>query len=443
MNSNPNNTPELSPLHPTPEGSTHEENETPPITLIIKDWRDSTFLKLQIITCFMVMFFIGMTSQTIGSLIPLITLYYKISASTISLIFISQLCGNLISALIIELVHKVVGRLGVLILGNLCIIMMSLINIFKPPIWLFVMSYGFAGLGMGILGGCMNVFISSLKSHNELMGMLHGSFGIGGIVLPVIINKVLEWSFNDFGIHYLIMSWVGLLVCCCVLGSFWKEDGSKYEYEISVLRDDQTFQDNSLKNILKNKVVCWFALYLFFCTGSESSIGSWLVNYLDNAKQFDQSSANFIMTFFWIGITTGRIILGFITSKLFQNEYRANLVYTTMSLLIILIFTTINLITTMNQTLTILMIFIEGLFIGPLFPTMSVTLMKLLPIETQVNAMGVVSSLGGTGFTIGPFLIGMMIQLTGLEMFPIHVSILLLGSFITWLIIPRICDLKF
>ncbi|CAM9010807.1 unnamed protein product [Wickerhamomyces anomalus] len=418
-----------------------------PLFINSKDWRDSFMLKAQILTCFFCMITVGLNDQTVGSLIPTLTKQYSVNQTSISTVFALQFLGYATSALSNEILHSNLGRCGVMTLANCFLLITYVVNAFKPPIFIFIAVYYFTGLGVGLLDSCMNVWLSSLVDHNELMGLLHGFYGIGSVISPPLISHILKWFNDDFKIFYIFLAI--LAITGGVLSQFFfkSESKLKYEYERACAHDDEEGgQEVTLKTVLRNRTVMSFSAYLFLYIGAEVSIGSWLLSYLMKVKGLDQISASYIVSWFWIGLTVGRILLGFVT-KFFKNEYRANLKYSALSLFVYLIYTVFTLSTT-NKTahfklLTNLIMFIDGIFIGPLFPTSSVTLMKILPPNLHVSAVGIMSSLGGSGAAILPFLVGSITHVTKLDYLPLFITAMLTGYVVIWVLMPKLCKVDY
>lgn len=60
------------------------------------------------------------------------------------------------------------------------------------------------------------------------------------------------------------------------------------------------------------------AFYLLVYMGVEVTIGGWTVTYLMRVRDGDPFDSGMASTGFWLGLTCGRIILGFVTSRLGQ-----------------------------------------------------------------------------------------------------------------------------
>ena len=61
------------------------------------------------------------------------------------------------------------------------------------------------------------------------------------------------------------------------------------------------------------------ALFLLVYVGIEVTIGGWTVTYLIKQRHIDPFSSGMAATGFWLGLTLGRIILGFVTVRMGQS----------------------------------------------------------------------------------------------------------------------------
>lgn len=48
-----------------------------------------------------------------------------------------------------------------------------------------------AGFGNGLEDGGWNAWVGNMKSANELLGLLHGAYGIGGTISPLIATAMI------------------------------------------------------------------------------------------------------------------------------------------------------------------------------------------------------------------------------------------------------------
>lgn len=84
--------------------------------------------------------------------------------------FLSQVVGYTISALIINNIHKYWGQLGIAILAPSCKIIAYIVTCVHPPFPVIPIVYAFAGFGNGLEDGAWNAWVGGLDNANELLG---------------------------------------------------------------------------------------------------------------------------------------------------------------------------------------------------------------------------------------------------------------------------------
>jgi fucose permease len=72
-----------------------------------------------------------------------------------------------------------------------------------------VVSFIFAGLGNGLADSAWNAWIGNLGDANQLLGLLHGSYGIGAVISPLIASFLVA----DAGLPWFYFYYI--MVRCC------------------------------------------------------------------------------------------------------------------------------------------------------------------------------------------------------------------------------------
>lgn len=135
---------------------------------------------------------------------------------------------------------------------------------------------------------------------------------------------------------------------------------------------------------------------------------------------------------FWLGITAGRVILGFVTPRVGEN----------LSIVLYLVGATVcQLLFWLVPSFvggSIAVAFV-GFFLGPLFPAAVVAVTKLLPKHMHVPAIGFAAAFGGGGGAVLPFGVGAIAQRAGVQVLqPVIVSMLALATLLWAIGMPRI-----
>lgn len=134
-------------------------------------------------------------------------------------------------------------------------------------------------------------------------------------------------------------------------------------------------------------------------------------------------------TAFWLGITIGRVTLGFVTGRI--GEKLAILIYLACAVGLHLIFYLVP-----SIVASFLAVSLEGFFLGPLFPAAVVAATKLLPPHLHVSGVGFAAALGATGACLLPFAVGAIAQAKGVQVLMPIVLAFLVADAAVWSLLP-------
>ena len=135
---------------------------------------------------------------------------------------------------------------------------------------------------------------------------------------------------------------------------------------------------------------------------------------------------------FWLGITIGRVILGFVTPRLGENF--AICIYLVLAMAMQLLFWLVP-----SFVVSSIAVAFVGFFLGPLFPAVVVATTKLLPPYLHVAAIGFAAAFGGSGAAVLPFAVGAIAQSAGVKVLQPIILALLGVAVLLWTIgMPKI-----
>lgn len=431
------------------------------------DWRSSTLLKIQILTSFFVFILFGLGEQAVGALIPKLQEHYEINDAEVSLIFLCSVIGYVLMAVLSEFTHKILGIKGVAIMGCVALTTGYLITSFKPPYPILLLCYIGNGIGCGSLDAALNGWMGNLADSNQLLGIMHGCYGIGCMITPPLITTLLErkknpWTWNQY---YIVLSVMGSIMLMLFIVVFRHETPLKYKFALEMKNsrqmkssdiglddfdmgiesisssmsdpldstDDSSGQSASFSETLKYPLVWVLSLILFMYVGGEVAFGSWIITFLLRIKKLSYKVSSYLATSFWAGLTVGRIGLGFVTAHYFKTELVANLVYIVCSFAGFLVFWLFAF-TDLTAFLFVIA-FVTGTAVGPIFPTTIVTSIKILPVKYHTAGIGFICALGGGGAAAVPFLVGLIAESSdlGLKSFPLIVAMMFGILTVMWL----------
>lgn len=428
------------------------------------NWRDSKLLKFQIISVYLCFVYFGMAEQAVGSLIPVFQESYHVNDTQTGFIFLASVTGYISMGLLNGTLHNLMGFKGVMIFGTCSLLLGALVLSTAPPFFMVVLSSSLNGTGFGILDAACNAWLGSLSDSNQILGLVHGCYGLGCMISPSLISYLLlksnnPWKWN----HYYIVLASIASICLLVSGIFFRnETAKKHKYcnsvkiasmkktnspsiemnslnssnDIEELEDESTnesLEAASLLESMKSGLIWIFALALFIYVGSEASFGGWVITFLTRIKKFEYKYASHMATAYWTGVMVGRVGLGFITALYFSNELRANMAYIVGS---VIGYGTFFILTEFTSWSFILffVVFFTGLAVGPIFPTTIVAAIGVLHPRYHSAGVGFICAFGGGGIAFVPFLIGLIADSVknGLWYFPVVEITCALIVFFIW-----------
>lgn len=167
------------------------------------------------------------------------------------------------------------------------------------------------GLGAGSVDASLNNYVA-LHYESRHMSWLHCMWGIGATLGPYVMGYALTggkgWNagYRYIGIMQIVLTTV--LVCSLPLWVKRKEEGTGgAEMDAKALSIREVLKIRGAKEVM----------FCFFCyCALESTAGLWSSSYLTLQKGIPAETAASHAGMFYLGITIGRALSGFITMKL-------------------------------------------------------------------------------------------------------------------------------
>lgn len=372
----------------------------------------------------------GMFDSSLGALLPSIERYYGYTYLIVSLSFLAPFTGYLFAAVLSDHTHRWLGRGGASCLGVALQLVCFIISLSGPPPFpLFVVGYGIGGFGNGTLEASWNSYLGVFDRANELTGILHAFYGIGGIICPTVFTAMIERGYQ-WHLCYAVLVGMGSLSLIVVAVAFIKDTPAVYRKSVAFSRDG-TDNSSSIRMVIANKLVWLLAVALFMYVGSEVTLGGWISTFMINIRHGNPEKMGYVTTGFWVGITLGRVVLGFVNGRIKKEELLAS-VYLSSAIVFVLLFWLVP-----NLIVSAICAGVIGFFLGPLFPIVVVVAVKKLPRWLHVSGVGFASALGGGGAAILPFVNGVIADSYGPKILAPFAFSLLSAMFLIWLVVLK------
>ncbi|KAI1077269.1 MFS general substrate transporter [Whalleya microplaca] len=386
--------------------------------------------------CFWSFVVMGANDAAYGPLIPYIQEYYGLTYVIVSLIFLTPFVGYTAAALLNNVIHHRLGQRGVACVCSGGHLVSYVIIAAHPPYPLLVIAFMIAGFGNGIADAAWNAWIGNMARANELLGLLHGLYGAGAVLSPLIATTMITKANLPWYSFYYLMIGLATLEIATSISCFWRENAQAYRDSLARHPGSGSGSGHgSLREALLKRPgarVSWLcAVFLLGYVGIEVALGGWIVEFMIQVRQGEAFASGMTATGFWLGLTIGRVILGFVTPRI--GEKLAIMIYLPAAMGLELLFWLVP-----QFIVSAVAVGLQGFFLGPLFPAVIVAMSKLLPRRLHVGAIGFAAAFGGSGAAVLPFAVGAIAQARGVQVLQPIVLALLGGILGVWVALPRL-----
>ncbi|KAK2599685.1 hypothetical protein N8I77_011418 [Diaporthe amygdali] len=389
---------------------------------------------------------LGMIISTPGVILPHLEAHYHLSDVRASLIFLVAPWGYLAGAYLNDPIHQRLGQRGIAIIAPVCQALFtatasSFHDARRGGFEVFLAATVFANFGNGLLDGSWCAWAGGLGGarRNLVQGLLHGCFSAGAGLGPFLAGTLFSVYGAPWWSWYYVLLGAVTLQAVVLIWVFRFENGQRYREalaaakpaEVDRVSEAPPLASHSGRGALKHAVTWICAVYFLVYVGTESAISGWVVTFMLRARHASTYVASLSSSGFWIGMAVGRLLLGLVTDKVGVRV--AATVYVVIAIVAQAVLAAVDV-----AAVSIVAVIVVGFFLGPLFPSGIVVLARLLPKDLHVGAVSFVASVGQLGAACGPFALGSLVQLLGIQTFQLFILALLVVALLLWLMFPRL-----
>ncbi|KAL3461889.1 major facilitator superfamily domain-containing protein [Aspergillus heterothallicus] len=387
-------------------------------------WNMPTVNILRVFATFWCFLLLGANDSLYG-----VETYYDIAYIKVSLLFISPVAGFIVSTLSNHSIHNRFGQRGIALIAGSCHVIAYIVASLHPPFPALVIVYILVGLGSGAKQAAWNSFISGLHDSSELLGLLHGFYGTGATLAPALTTfAVTQRGWSWYMVYYILTGMAGLDMAFS-FSVFATQNGRVYREKTG---ERDTVQLASEQSLPGNRVVLLCSIHLLSYVGCEVALGGWIVTFMRRIRHGGDFRSGMVSSGLWAGITVGRMVLGFVTGRVFKTPKWAVMFYLSAAVAMHLCFWLIP-----NFLTSAVFAAFLGFFLGPIFPCVILCLSNLLPARLRVSAVGICSAVGASGASVIPFMVGAIAQAKGVVVLQPIVLAFLALCFIIWCFVPN------
>ena len=271
------------------------------------------------------------------------------------------------------------------------------------------------GLGAGSVDASLNNYVA-LHYESRHMSWLHCMWGVGAATGPYIMGYALTHGMSWNG-GYRIISILQVVLTAILFISL-----PMWQGRASVKHGDKTTASDralSLPEIVRIPGAREIMLCFFCYCALEQTAGLWASSYLSLYKGIPAETAARYASLFYIGITAGRAVSGFITMKL--ND--AQMVHLGEGIIALGV---ITLLLPLDDALSLYGLILIGLGCAPVYPCLIHATPVHFGADKSQAIIGVQMASAYVGTCLMPPLFGLIADHLSVALLPVYLTVLLI-----------------
>ncbi len=328
----------------------------------------------------------GMTASMLGTILPDLAAKFHLTPKQNGTIALSQAIGLIIASFGVGPLIDAEGKKLGMVLG-LAVLTLTLPLLPKSTGFRGIVLYLFLlGLGGGSVATGANALASDIKFSNPAttLNLLNLFFGLGGLVTPFIAANLLNR--NPTRLCYTVAALTAIALAVNVATPMPGPAGAR------------AFVFSEIGSVLGKPSLVLIALFIFLYVACEVGTWNWLVQHLIAQGIPESRALNILSLGFALGLLIGRVVFSQVLRTVPPDTV-------TLTSSILMVATTFWMLHTKTPATAGVAVFLAGVAMAPVFPTMLATVAARFP-SMMATAQGIVISSGWIGLAVSSRIIG-------------------------------------
>ena len=249
---------------------------------------------------------LGLPDSLLGSGWPVMHAELAVPVSSMGVVSMVISGGTIVSSLMSDRLTRKLGTGGVTVVSVFLTVLALLGFSFSNKFWMLIAFAVPYGLGAGAIDAALNNYVA-LHYKARHMSWLHCFWGVGTIVSPFVMSWALTYRTWNDGYRTVALVQLAIAVLLLVTLPVWKANKTAAETKQ---------QSVGVRGALKIKGVPYILTGFFAYCAAEATAMQWASTYFAEVKGLPAERAAGLAALFYIGITAGRFVSGFVTDRL-------------------------------------------------------------------------------------------------------------------------------
>jgi fucose permease len=382
------------------------------------------FIKSLTYTMFMMF---AMTTDSVGVIIPEVIRTFHLSMTAAGAFHYASMSAIAVAAISLGFLADKLGRKKTIILGLVLFALNSYLFVIANSYAFFVMLLIVSGASIGIFKTGALALIgdisNSTQEHTSTMNTVEGFFGVGAIIGPAIVARLLLGGVSWKWLYVIAGS-----ICAVLILTAWL-----VKYPQTMKASPEPIDLRRTAHMLKSPYALGFSLACFLYVSVECAIYVWLPTYLKGNQPSSAFMAAYVISIFFILRAGGRFLGAWVTA---HWNWTTVLVVFSGAILACFLGSMI-----FGTNATVYLLALSGLFMSVIYPTLNSKGISCFPKSEHGAVAGVILFFTCAGAALGPLAMGAVSDLfgglkAGFVLATIFATLLFVGLLYNWIANP-------
>lgn len=370
---------------------------------------------------------LGLPDALLGAAWPSMYPQFHVPVSYMGIISMSISASTVVSSL---MAHRLINRFGTgkVTAFSTGVTGLAMLGFFlSGNFWLLLLIAIPYGLGAGCVDAALNNYVA-IHYESRHMSWLHCMWGVGASVGPYIMGFALT-NGQGWNMGYCYVALLQLMLTVVLFASLpqWKQTAAGEKTTVQkTLSISQILKITGVKEIM----------VAFFCyCALELTAGQWASSYFVIKDGIPAEKAASLASLFYIGITSGRAISGFVTMKLSDTQMirlGQGIIAVGIGLMLL----------PLGTIATVAGLLMTGFGCAPIYPCVIHSTPYYFGAANSQLIIGVQMASAYVGNLLMPTLFGLIADFLGAEVLPLYLGAILLLMVLMHRRMVRICGKK-
>lgn len=278
--------------------------------------RKQSMAGIKALTFLMFMVF-AMTTDSVGLIIPEIVKTFRLSLTAAGTFQYASMAGIAVAGFVLGHLADTLGRKRTIVVGLMLFAAASFLFAAGNSFVYFSILLAASGIGIGVFKTGALALIGDLSKstteHTSLMNTVEGFFGVGSIIGPAILARLLASGASWKGL-YVVAGAICVLLILTALG---------VRYPDGVKASEETLDLRHTLAAMKNRYAIAFSFGAFLYVATEAAVYVWMPTLLIGYRGSAASLAAYSVSVFFVLRAAGRFAGAWMLQRFYWTKVLA------------------------------------------------------------------------------------------------------------------------